>query len=530
MSDFFQYICLSQIFNKQIHMKKNLLYLFLLIGLSVSAKHLTVSSFNIETKSKKENSTTAVNTCNLNVTIGSTLDIPTSTFFVNEAALNGTAPYTYFLDGVLSPNGYTFYASTLNSGTHSVTVLDANGCTGSGIFEVIDVFPKISVITINPNCLEAGSITLSATGVFLPLMYSIDGGISFSYSGIFNNLKAGTYVSQVKDAKGNISSTTTVLTQPDPITANITHTDINCHGNTTGRISIIAKGGTAPYMFSIDNGITFQSNPEFNNLLAGTYHVIVKGSNSCMYTETIIITEPVAISATLTIENQNITVNAAGGTGIIHYSISPHLDQFVTSNIFTNLAFGSYEIIAQDDNGCYVFLNTSVNPSAPLLNGQKILDIKFTLGQTLGNIIIEGQNIKWYSSNGNTNSKLKTPEPTLPLNTVLADNTTYYASQTINGYESKERLAVTTKLSLSTADFVLPNFKLYPNPVKNIVTISNTSAIDELTFVSVKGDVILTKQINSLNSEIDLSNFSKGIYFLKIKSEGTEKTVKIIKE
>jgi hypothetical protein len=43
---------------------------------------------------------------------------------------------------------------------------------------------------------------------------------------------------------------------------------------------------------------------------------------------------------------------------------------------------------------------------------------------------------------GKTN---KTNEAPLPLTTVIVDGTTYYASQTINGIESIERLAVTVK-------------------------------------------------------------------------------------
>jgi len=63
-----------------------------------------------------------------------------------------------------------------------------------------------------------------------------------------------------------------------------------------------------------------------------------------------------------------------------------------------------------------------------------------------------------------------------------------------------------------------------------LVTISNTAVIDEINLVSINGDMLLTKQMNSINSVIDLSKFSMGIYFLNIISEGTEKTVKLIKE
>jgi hypothetical protein len=84
--------------------------------------------------------------------------------------------------------------------------------------------------------------------------------------------------------------------------------------------------------------------------------------------------------------------------------------------------------------------------------------------------------------------------------------------------------------SLSTSNFAFVNFKCYPNPVKNSVTISNTNAIAKIDLVSVNGNVLLTKQLNDVNYEVDLSSFSKGIYFLKINTAGTEKMIKLVKE
>lgn len=85
-------------------------------------------------------------------------------------------------------------------------------------------------------------------------------------------------------------------------------------------------------------------------------------------------------------------------------------------------------------------------------------------------------------------------------------------------------------LSLSTSNFALLNFKCYPNPVRNLVRVSNTSAIDKIDLVSINGNVLLTEKIYSVNYEIDLSKFSKGLYFLKINSGGSEKIIKPVKE
>jgi hypothetical protein len=190
-------------------------------------------------------------------------------------------------------------------------------------------------------------------------------------------------------------------------------------------------------------------------------------------------------------------------------------------------------VVTSDLNGCKSTINVLVDPPSPVINGLNKFVIELKPGLTLADIVVNGQNIRWYMSlNITDGSTSKTKEAPLPLSTVLVDGTTYYASQTINGIESKERLAVTVKLngSLSTPDFVLPNFKYYPNPVLHNLTISNNTIIDEIEIVSAFGQSILSKTINSEHSEIDLSNVSSGVYLLKVKSEGKTKTVKIVKK
>jgi hypothetical protein len=46
-----------------------------------------------------------------------------------------------------------------------------------------------------------------------------------------------------------------------------------------------------------------------------------------------------------------------------------------------------------------------------------------------------------FESNPLAGKQIKQSEAPLPLTTVIVDGTTYYASQTINGIESIERLA-----------------------------------------------------------------------------------------
>lgn len=394
---------------------------------------------------------------------------------------------------------------------------------------------SVSVISTLTSCINNDPITVIATGGQAPYLYSMDGNL-FQTENTFSILTPGNYSITIKDAIGCATTTSViVIEQPALPAITWTSTNVNCYASSDGSITIDASGGLAPYGYSID-GITFTADNVFSNLAAGNYSIYVKDANGCTLSVAADIAEPTPIITTIITENETIAITATGGTGIITYAISPNFNEFSTNNTFTNLAPDIYQVTTQDANGCLNSINVIITPPAPLVDGESIITQNLNAGQTLADIQIPGINIKWYSSPNAATGKFQQAgktagETPLPLTTVLVDNTTYYASQTINGIESAERLAVTVKLgALGTNDLEIKNFTYFPNPVKSILTISNTSIIDEITLSSALGKTILTKKINSLNSEIDLSNLSDGVYFMKVKSEDREKTVKIIKE
>jgi hypothetical protein len=65
-----------------------------------------------------------------------------------------------------------------------------------------------------------------------------------------------------------------------PLSTNIVSHNTSCKStqNCNGAITITANGGVAPYQYSNDNGLTYQSSSTFNSLCQGTYTVITKDS------------------------------------------------------------------------------------------------------------------------------------------------------------------------------------------------------------------------------------------------------------
>lgn len=468
--------------------------------------------------------------------LSSSVTVDKRTLTVN--ATGGVLPYVYALQDnaglpIIQSQSSNIFKDLAN-GTYQTVVTDFQGNKSVQSNLVIAEFPPLTatVVIDSITCKRpAAAITVTAAGGSGSYLYSID-RLNYVNSNVFTNLSPGDYLISFKDSR-NIIENMTVIIPPYESLSSIGEIikKIDCNGN--AEISVTGSGGKQPYQYSLD-GMEYTTDRIFSDVKEGTYSVYVKDSAECIAIgSTLVIEKPIALTARFTIDNQSIIINATGGNGSYMYAISPNLNQFYTQNIFTDLKPGNYTYIVQDNMGCYITSLFVINPPAPSINGKNAINFDFTPGQTLADITVEGQGIKWYSSpNPSTGKTSKKTETELPLTTVLVDGTTYYASQTINNIESTQRLAVTAKSNgaLSNEDFVLSNFKFYPNPVKNKLSLSNTVNIDEIELFSVSGKSVLVKKINGIHSEIDLSNISTGIYFLKVKSEGKIKTIKIVKE
>jgi uncharacterized repeat protein (TIGR01451 family) len=84
--------------------------------------------------------------------------------------------------------------------------------------------------------------------------------------------------------------------------------------------------------------------------------------------------------------------------------------------------------------------------------------------------------------------------------------------------------------TLGTNPLVFTNLNYFPNPVSNTLTIVNEFIMDSIEITSTLGQKILTQKVNDVQTEINLNHFANGIYFVRVTSEGQEKTVKIVKE
>ncbi|HNP32820.1 MAG TPA: T9SS type A sorting domain-containing protein [Flavobacterium sp.] len=147
-------------------------------------------------------------------------------------------------------------------------------------------------------------------------------------------------------------------------------------------------------------------------------------------------------------------------------------------------------------------------------------------GSTLADVVVSGSGIRWYAAA--VGKAINTTE--LPLTTMLSDNTTYYASQTVNGNESVERQPVTVHLTLGVVDSDLVSVDYSPNPVKSNLTIKSSNTIDAISIMNILGQTIKKATYNQSEIVIDMNDFRTGTYFVRINSADRAKVFKVIKE
>ncbi|TGD58201.1 T9SS-dependent choice-of-anchor J family protein [Flavobacterium humi] len=84
--------------------------------------------------------------------------------------------------------------------------------------------------------------------------------------------------------------------------------------------------------------------------------------------------------------------------------------------------------------------------------------------------------------------------------------------------------------SLGTASFDMNGFSAYPNPVKDVLNLSYTKEISNVSVHNLLGQQIMSKPVNATQSRIDLSALSSGTYLVKVTVDNLVQTIKIVKQ
>lgn len=328
---------------------------------------------------------------------------------VNPRTIPANPTYSYELN-VYDDTGSTIVLTSeeqgsniftgLNAGIYSITVYDDFGCFGttplSTIINPDEVYAQL-VRTSPLTCATGVELLLTATGGTGPYEYfnpitntwiamSGTGGTTqvFPNADYTGTLPAGSYQFMVRDMNQCESILSNAIEEdeilPVELTVDKTAAFISCFGDNTAAIFVDAEEGMGDYRYELFTDASFsassliagpQSDGIFRNLFAGEYYVRVTSGDCNPDSERVVIDEPTmlevidpdAFTHVTCFDGNDGTINAElrGGSGDYQYAISPNLNQFFAEGIFVNLLPGTYTIIAEDVNGCFLELDYTIN-------------------------------------------------------------------------------------------------------------------------------------------------------------------------
>ncbi len=297
------------------------------------------------------------------VTFNGMINAITLTSSSNEICGNGMGSATVNSMGATSymwSNGDSGdMAMGLSMGTHTVTVTDGNGCTGTAEVTIGDDPSPITLTTSS-----VGEDCSAANGSAEVIAANGDGNYIYSWSNGQNGatatgLSAGSITVIVSDGNGCTAMTTVGIPSiGGPNVSTQAFMDASCSDSEDGFIEILVGGGATPYTYQWSNGGT---NRNVYDLLADTYTCIVTDDNMCSFEYTFTINAPDAVTAS--VENlTNVSCNGGmngvigidvmGGDGTYTFSwTGPDGFTSMDQNI-SGLAAGTYVGVITDGAGC----------------------------------------------------------------------------------------------------------------------------------------------------------------------------------
>ncbi|MBL0103551.1 MAG: T9SS type A sorting domain-containing protein [Bacteroidetes bacterium] len=269
--------------------------------------------------------------------------------------INGaTSSCSNNLTQLCSSNTYTSYAWSTGattqcitpsaSGTYTVTVTDASGCTASQSQTItVHTPPTASITGPDSSCTSA------------PGQLCASGGVTYLWSNSSTasciNPPTGTYTVVVTDANGctaTASKTTTVYTNP---TVSITGNSTACAGS---NIQLCATSGVFTYSWTGGS-----VSPCINASTSGTYVVTITDAHGCTATasKAVTIFSPVSVSVT--------GPTTACSADIPQLCTNTTFSAYLWSNGSTTqcmnpAASGNYSVTVTDANGCTASANATI--------------------------------------------------------------------------------------------------------------------------------------------------------------------------
>ena len=136
--------------------------------------------------------------------------------------------------------------------------------------------------------------------------------------------------------------------------------------------------------------------------------------------------------------------------------------------------------------------------------------------------LLEGTNYEW---------RVKSICDTNTVCSSIVQFTTLFSEIVNNSNDMNTKTFEKWDENSTTNEVENHSIKAFPNPTQGKIVIeSNNNTIESITVIDFYEKTLLVKEINKMNTTIDISTFPKGIYYVKVKTKEGIKTIKVIRE
>ncbi len=307
-----------------------------------------------------------------------------------------SGPFSEVIGGFCAGN---FITDNLPGDNYVIEITDANGCVEKIEAFVDDVdcgpFTLVNTIPTNVACNgdSTGVIEMITSGGFAPYDFVIDDGVNSdtvtvnTASHLFTNLPFGNYTLTAIHSGDCAVQNTIFITEPSPLSAEITTIDPTEIDGMNGEICINPMGGAMSYTLTSGCGEVVEAPGN----CGGTHHIVgvdagectitIVDDNGCIYSTVAELISPSCAGFSLVgvtptdincagDNNGLITIEVMDGEPIYRYSIdggNTFIENTNSEYTFENVGAGDYNIVVEDGLGCEVsFASLTITEPLPI--------------------------------------------------------------------------------------------------------------------------------------------------------------------
>ncbi|MBP7184060.1 MAG: T9SS type A sorting domain-containing protein [Saprospiraceae bacterium] len=454
--------------------------------------------------------------------------------FVNVEG--GTPDYQYnWSNGLSSQN-----INNATSGVYELTVTDANNCKFEQNFYINSVNSQLTVDNLYSKDISCkggndGIIVASCENGRPPLRFNWSYGVentTLNSTDTLRNLDGNQYNVTVTDANGCVGvMENVVIFEPQQMVIGLMDINpANCENSCDGSIQVHVYGGTGQKTYYW-NGASGDST--LVDVCNGQYFLNVIDENGCIEQSNYLVTSRSMLDANFSTINSNCYNHQSGSVNIdVVNGIFPYHFQWsngMTTEDIAQQPAGNYQVTIVDSLGCTVMLDSIIIDNPTPISIDSIYFIYPTSSNSSDGVItvlLQGGVLPYHfqwSQNANFQQ------------TATAYQLSYgtYAVTVSDGNDCEYSFSIELKDVVSTDEVTVDNkVNVYPNPFSDIITVTisdDAYTCDNIALYNLQGQLIKNFDFkNKQISQLDLGEFSSGIYVLSLKMNNGDILVKRI--